>query len=190
MKKGLFVLAMLILAFNSFGQNSSLFTGNEFNESGIKKFAVGDKQGAIIDFTRAIEIRKEFNPDSSALSTLYLMRGWSKNDLKDYKGAILDFTEGINLFNEKILINNSAPSVPLTLLSYAYYLRAYASINESLNNLNETIMLFDQNGKLYLARGDIKILLKQKESACQDYSRARELGVEDAFERIKENCNN
>lgn len=51
-------------------------------------------------------------------------------------------------------------------------------------------MLFDQNGELYLLRGDIKILLKQKESACQDFSRAGELGIERAFERIKENCNN
>jgi hypothetical protein len=41
-----------------------------------------------------------------------------------------------------------------------------------------------------MLRGGVKILLKQKESACQDFSRAGELGAEGAYERIKGNCNN
>lgn len=120
---------MIFLAINSYGQDSLNFIESEFNESSLKKFKSGDKQGAIIEITKAIEIQKKYNPDSSLLSAFYFFRGRAKFDLKDFRGANLDLTEGINLFSEKILINNNFPSVPLSMLSSAYYDRAYASIN-------------------------------------------------------------
>jgi len=62
-----------------------------FYKSGNKKFGVGDYQGAIDDFTKAIELDPE-NPE------IYIKRGDIKEVvLEDYQGAIDDFTKAIEL---------------------------------------------------------------------------------------------
>jgi hypothetical protein len=47
----------------------------------------------------------------------------------------------------------------------------------------------NKNNELYLKRGDAKRLIKDKEGACLDYSKAGELGIKKAYERIKIYCN-
>ena len=62
---------------------------NLFN-SGVDKYKQGDYQGAIADYTKAIEI----NPQDVGA---YTNRGIAKNGLKDYQGAIADWTKVIEL---------------------------------------------------------------------------------------------
>jgi tetratricopeptide (TPR) repeat protein len=80
-------LTFLLLAFslNCFSQIEE-----EFFNSGIKKNKAGDYQGAIEDYTKALEI----NPKNSYS---YYNRGNSKSKLKDYLGAIEDFTKAIEI---------------------------------------------------------------------------------------------
>lgn len=61
-----------------------------YNQRGLHKNYDGDYRGAIIDFTKAIEI----NPN---LAQAYCRRGSTKIDLKDYQGAIIDLNKAIEL---------------------------------------------------------------------------------------------
>ena len=62
-------------------------------KNGNRKYAKGDYYGAIIDYSRAIEINpKNYNA--------YYNRGLAKHSLKDFDGAIDDYTKAIK-YNQK-----------------------------------------------------------------------------------------
>ncbi len=65
-------------------------TTSQYRESGNIKYNSEDYQGAISDYTKAIEINPGF-------SDAYCNRGSAKNELKDYSGAISDYTKAIEL---------------------------------------------------------------------------------------------
>lgn len=60
----------------------------EYNHRGVAKFELGDKQGAISDYNRAVTIDSE---DAFA----YYNRGVAKFELGDKQGAILDFDRAL-----------------------------------------------------------------------------------------------
>ena len=59
-------------------------------DSGIEKYEQGNYQGAISDWSKAIEI----NPQDAIA---YYNRGLAKGDLEDYQGAISDYTKAIEI---------------------------------------------------------------------------------------------
>ena len=63
---------------------------NQYFYQGVEKYKVGNFQGAIDDYTRAIEI----NPQYAAA---YQLRGSSKSILGDIQGAIADYTKVIEI---------------------------------------------------------------------------------------------
>jgi tetratricopeptide (TPR) repeat protein len=65
-------------------------TADQFFNSGYAKEDAGDHYGAIADYTRAIELRPNYD-------MAYNNRGWAKYGLKDYSGAIVDFDKAIQL---------------------------------------------------------------------------------------------
>ena len=65
-------------------------TAEDWIISGNQKYFNDDNQGAIADYTKAIEI----NPDDAVI---YLIRGKAKHELKDYQGAIADWTKAIEI---------------------------------------------------------------------------------------------
>ena len=70
--------------------------------------------------------------------------------------------------------------------------KSYGSIEQidkALADYNKAIELDPNYASAYLNRGNAKLLLNQKDSACLDFSKAGELGNESAYESIKENCN-
>jgi tetratricopeptide (TPR) repeat protein len=88
MKKILYTLTLLI-SFSSFGQ-----TAEDYFNSAIDKDAANDFNGAIVDYTKAIELLPELDIN---VATAYNNRGLSKADLKDYNGAIADYTKALEL---------------------------------------------------------------------------------------------
>ena len=82
MKNVLFLLMFPVLCF---GQ-----TAEEYENRGISKDDLKDYEGAIADFTKAIELDPDF-------ATYYSNRGKDKIILKDYTGAIADYTKAIEL---------------------------------------------------------------------------------------------
>ena len=69
--------------------NANPLADNLFN-SGVDKYKQGDYQGAIADYTKAIEI----NPQDVGA---YTNRGIAKNGLKDYQGAIADYNKALEI---------------------------------------------------------------------------------------------
>ena len=71
-------------------QHAYAQTAEDWIVSGNQKYINDDNQGAIADYTKAIEI----NPDDAVI---YLIRGKAKHELKDYQGAIADWTKAIEI---------------------------------------------------------------------------------------------
>ena len=57
---------------------------------GYAKNNLKDYQGAIIDYTKAIQLDRDY-------ANAYFNRGIAKKNLKDYEGAIIDYTKAIQL---------------------------------------------------------------------------------------------
>ena len=51
------------------------------------------------------------------------------------------------------------------------------------------IELDPKSGLAYKSRGLVKLKLKDKNGACLDFSKAGELGLDDAYDAIREYCN-
>ena len=68
-------------------------TTSEYRESGNIKLNSQDYQGAISDYTKAIEINPGF-------AEAYCNRGSAKSELKDYSGAISDYNKAIELLEK------------------------------------------------------------------------------------------
>ena len=70
------------------GFRQSAITG--FNERAISKMNLKDYNGAIADYTKAIELNPNY-------ALAYYNRGISKKDLEDNYGAIADYNKAIEL---------------------------------------------------------------------------------------------
>ena len=84
MKNFLFLLSVLFVAV-SFGQ-----TAKDYYKQAEKKHDLQDYRGALVDYTKAIEL----DPTNAAF---YNNRSIFKRKLKDYTGSIEDCTEAIDL---------------------------------------------------------------------------------------------
>jgi tetratricopeptide (TPR) repeat protein len=84
MKKLLLVL-ILNYSINSFGQSAQ-----EYYNNGLSKANSKDYQGAIADYSKAIEKNPKY-------FEAYNSRGNAKNSLRDANGAILDLNKSIAL---------------------------------------------------------------------------------------------
>ena len=82
-------LSLLALGSPLIGACANPLANNSFN-SGVDKYKQGDCQGAIADYTKAIEI----NPQDVGA---YTNRGLAKDDLEDYEGAIADYDKVIEI---------------------------------------------------------------------------------------------
>ena len=178
---------------------------------GQAKFYLKDYNGAIIDLTKVIDLA----PESDFSSYYYRCRAEAKGKLKDYKGAFIDYSKAIELepnnysdyleiaelkymtknFSGAIEFYSKAIELSPTESIFIYSLRAEAK-NKMLDYRGAIAVytkaidnLLTESGELYLKRGDAKRLIKDKEGACLDYSKSGELGVKNAYERIKLYCN-
>lgn len=126
---------------------------SEYFEQGVLKYNLDDYQGAIIEFSKVIEI-------NSTNDQAYYSRGLSKAGLEDDKGAIEDY-------NKAIEINSR--------FEKAYYRRAISKY--SLNNYQGAIKDFSaalninpKDVDAYYWRGRSKDNLNDDKGAVADYN--------------------
>jgi tetratricopeptide (TPR) repeat protein len=129
---------------------------------------------AIKDYTSFIELSKV----KEDLASVYLKRGWCKLKLEDYYGTITDCNQSIN---------NS------TKENQAYFLRGCAKFSlknyiSALDDFNKYILDNPKDEEAYYNRGCIKFELKNIKGGCIDWSKAGELGYEEAYDKIKKYC--
>lgn len=113
----------------------------------------------------------------------YIESGMSKDSLGDYKGAIEDYNTAIF---------GSGSDLEENFL--AYFLRGISETNlkdykRAIIDFDKAIQINSSNSNSYLYRGYCKLLSKDKNGACLDWSKGSELGNDLANEYIKEYCN-
>ncbi|MCX6195236.1 MAG: tetratricopeptide repeat protein [Flavobacteriia bacterium] len=133
----------------------------EFYETGIEKDLNSDYEGAIIDFTKSIEIDGKY-------IDAYRGRAMAKWWMRDYEGAIIDYTKIIDLNSEDSDAHESRGRAKASLKDY----------EGAIEDFNKAIEL-DKESKVYSSRGRMKKNLLDYNGALQDYNIAVEKYPED-----------
>jgi len=138
---------------------------------GVVKQFLKDYTGSISDLSRCLDLDPKYGRG-------YYDRGLSKFRLKDMRGAIDDITKSISI----------NPDYEL-----AYYWRASAKIElkdyaGAITDGTKGIQIQPRYAGNYLVRGWARIQLKYKDSGCMDLSKAGELGLDGAYDLIKQCC--
>jgi tetratricopeptide (TPR) repeat protein len=130
------VLGCILMSDHLAAHSSSfpLITPNlveEYNHRGVAKFELGDKQGAILDYNRAISIDPY---DAFA----YYNRGIAKFELGDEQGAISDFDRVIAINPQDAEAYSNRGAVKLAL----------GNKQGAIADLTRGAKLFRQQGKM------------------------------------------
>ncbi len=136
------------------------------------KDAFDDRHGAMKDYNLAVEKNPKF-------ADAFFSRGNVKMKLQDYYGAIADYTAAIAL-NENYI--------------EAYYNRGKAkqyllAFEDAIGDCSKIIQINPKNYDAYYMRGILKISFGDIKNGCLDLSKAGELGDLNAYEAIKDKCN-
>ncbi len=147
-----------------------------YEERAISKYLFDDYRGAIVDFTKAIKL-------DSTVVFCYVYRGKCKYSVGDYRGAIVDFTKVIK----------SKPDYYDIADCYFQRGKCKAGTDDyrgAIEDYTKAIKLEPDNSEIYMNRGLAKLNLGIKNSGCLDFSKAGELGDEEAYKFITKHCNN
>ncbi len=163
------------------------FDAIEYYERGHNKYSNSDYEGAIIDFTKAIEIDGEYIDAykdraiakwwmrdyegaiidynkildfNSEDIDAYESRGRAKTSLKDYKGAIEDFNKAIELDKES-KVYSSRGRMKKNLLDY----------NGSLLDYNIAVEKYPEDESSYFGRGELKYIMADYLGAIIDFNK-------------------
>ena len=144
-------------------KKSNLNTAEEYFYGAYEKLKKGDYYGAILDFTKSIEI----NPNNASA---YNNRGVAKSDLKDYYGAIVDFTKSIEI----------NPNDAKAHYNRGISKKRSKDYNGAISDYTKAIEINPNNASAYINRGAAKNVLKYYNGAISDYNKAIEINPNDA----------
>lgn len=144
-----------------------------YNNRGSAKSELSDNYGAISDYTKAIELSPTF-------SMAYNNRGWSKFELKKYSEALIDLNKAIELDSKNWVAFDSRQETKFML----------NDLKGCIADCNSAIALNPKVANSYFYRGRANYKLGDKTKACEDWSKAGELGHNEAYDFIKKYCNN
>ena len=147
-------------------------SADDYVDAGIEKGISGDTQGAITDFTKAIEIDPQDNP--TRLFVAYYNRGNAKGLLKDYHGSIIDF-------NKAIEIN---PEDATTYYSRGLAKRRLGDNRGAILDYNKAIAINPEYANAYSNRGVAKMLLGDQRGMCLDFKKSSSLGNKNALNAL------
>ncbi len=181
---------------------------DSYSNRGVSKASLGDLQGAMKDFQKAIELDSTnymaYSNSGSALFKLerykeamkyydksieikpnygdaYGNRGGARFQLGDLEGAMQDFNKALQL----------NPEYPL-----AYFNRAIIKQQKlkdykgAIEDCTKAIKYKRRNGypEAFYIRAQCKVELNQMQSACDDFQKALQLGVNQAARDIQKYC--
>jgi tetratricopeptide (TPR) repeat protein/S1-C subfamily serine protease len=160
-----------------------------YNNRGIVRDDLGDKQGAIDDFNQAIKINPNY-------AQAYNNRGIVRDDLGDKQGAIDDFNQAIKInpnyaqayYNRGIVRNElgdkqgAIDDYNLAIKINPNYANAYNNRgyvrNElgdkqgAIDDFNQAIKFNPNLAEAYYNRGNVRYQLGDKQGAIDDYNQA------------------
>jgi tetratricopeptide (TPR) repeat protein len=180
-------------------------SGAEYFFEGNYKYDLEDYRGAILNYSKAIEINPNY-------ADAYNFRGRAKGQLQDYRGAIADHSKAIEInpnyadayqnrgiFKIKLedyggAMADLSKAIEINPNTAAYSNRGNLKIKledfeGAIADLSIAIAINPNSEASYFLRGLAKLILGQIDSGCLDLSKAGELGYFDAYDVIKEYCN-
>ena len=152
--KKLITLTLLIIAQISYGQMSYKYYYN----IGNSKFKLKDYNGAISNFTKAIELNPEY-------TNAYYNRALAKDRLNNHYGAISDYSKAIELDpKEDVYCDRGVSKSKLK------------DYNSAISDYSKAIELNPVYVLAYHNRGIAKYLLGDRNGGCNDWRKASNLG--------------
>jgi tetratricopeptide (TPR) repeat protein len=148
-------------------------TAQEYLQTGIGKHEQRDLKGAIKDYDRAIDL-------DNTLRDAFFNRGTCYLALKNFKSAMRDFDKAIVLDPNFVKAYYSRASVYVSLEKFV----------ESLPDLDKTIELDATTPNALTLRGQIRAQTGNKEGACEDFKKAKEIGDKQADRYLNQFCGN
>jgi tetratricopeptide (TPR) repeat protein len=150
---------------------------NEYFDLGVNCYNEGNLSGSIFNWSLAITINPE---DPNA----YYSRAIVKNELYTWKAALKDYDKAIEIAPDfaSALINRGALKD-----ENGDYLGAIADYEKVIQIENAEAEDLQQ---AYFNLGNTRLNLKDRNSACENWKKALELGADYAQERIDKFCTN
>ena len=146
-------------------------TGTIYYNRAFAKSEVKDFNGAIEDYNKAIELKHR-------IVEAYFERGFCKDQLNNPEGAIADYTKVIEIDPTYVdAYNNRA----FTNMKQKKYI-------EAIKDFDKSIKIKPGYGIAYTNRGYAKLKIGDKTGACDDWTIASVLGVEEAKKFMNEFC--
>lgn len=146
-------------------------TGDDFHKDGINAVRKRNFGAAIIYFTVALQL-------DPLKAKSWHARGYCKDELYAWKAARRDYEKALEV--EPYNID--------ALLSLATNKDNAGEHTEALS-IYDTVLRFEPSNSLgYFNRGNSKFSLGDREGACQDWNRAKDLGSPYAQERMDLEC--
>lgn len=164
--KTLLLLAIFILT-----QIVSCNVDDQHVRRGDDKYSRGDFEGAIIDYTNAIDI----NPGNAVA---YNNRGNARKGLELYREAIADYSRAAEIKPMAVTYYNRG--------TVKYKLGDYRG---AIEDFSTSIDMQSEYAKAYMTRGNAHFAISETDNACWDWSRAGNYGYHDAYDLINKHCN-
>jgi tetratricopeptide (TPR) repeat protein len=142
-----------------------------YNARGWDYFQTGDATSALHDLNSAIALNPSFG-------AAYNNRGWLYYRRGNAKQAMLDFSEAIG----------SAPGFDKPYYNRALIFSGQGSYTSAIADYNTLVKLTPDSDLPYYLRGVAHLNLKDTAAACQDWSKAGELGNTQARQMIGLYC--
>lgn len=161
-------LITIISALTAFGQSAQ-----EHLQNGINKHTQQDYKGAIREYDKAIKINKDY-------TEAYFNRGNCELALKEFKAAMADYNMSLQINPQFVKSYYSRASVYVIQQKYA----------EALPDLDKAIELDPALPNVLTLRGQIRAQTGNKIGACQDFTKAKEIGDPQADKYIAQFCGN
>ena len=139
--------------------------------SGFAKHESGDLIGAIVDYSKAIEI-------NSCYSDAYYKRGLAKAEMSDYEGALADYNEALECEedddNDDLYVSRGMAN------------QALMKFEEAVEDFTAALEINKELGDAFFFRGLCYMHLDKIKEALADLKKAKKSGVAEASEFIKE----
>ena len=188
----------LAVAFTSCDRESSKLGDKYFNE--------GKYELAIEEYSEYLKLRPKH------IKTLY-NRGRAYEEMAIYDRALEDFKkvteldenndnaylsigkyyysqdsfDKAGLYFDKAIDINERNAMAYYLKARVYHTRGL--FREALEGYSTSINFDSKLGEAYLYRGALKVSMKQRKGACNDFKVAKSLNVKDAEDAIRKYCN-
>lgn len=184
----------------------NLIAAEKSYDMGIQNLNKERSSEAILHFTEAIRLNKNYPEAHCYLGLANRMSNESQQAIKEYERAIEIYPKYMfafyNMGIDKIIIKDYKGAIQSLSKSIdlkpkhmeSYYQRSIAKsylmdFVGALDDINKVIIAKPKLAEAYYYRGIYKIKLGQKENGLLDLSKSGELGYEEAYQEIKKSYN-